>query len=243
VSSIVSDPNTDPHLYASNAADAAAVARASVVIENGAGYDDFLERLVGAVGGPGRTVITVQKVLGVRDPGANPHFWYDVPRVPSVAAAIQAALARVDPGGAAAYRANLAGFLASLRPIAEVLGQIRERHPGAPVAYTERLPEYLLAAAGLEVKTPAGFARAVEDGNDPSPGDTAAMDRLISARAVRVLVYNAQAVSSATENLRVLARQAKVPVVAVTETLPPSYRTYQQWQLAQAKAILQALGG
>ncbi len=243
VTSIVSSPVADPHLYEADVANALAVAEAGLVIENGAGYDAFLPQLLGATRHPGRIVVSVQRVLGAAGPDVNPHFWYDVPRVPRVARAIAAALARLDPGDAGAFAAGLAAFDRSLRPVAHVLAEIRRRYGGTPVAYTERVPGYLLRAAGLAVRTPPGFARAIEDGVDPGPADTAAMNGLLTGHKVRVLLYNAQAVSPVTQHVRLLARQAGIPVVAVTETMPPGYRTYQAWQLAQARAVLRALGG
>ena len=243
VTSILASPTADPHLYESDVANAVAVAEAGLVIENGAGYDDFLSQLLGATRHPGRVVLSVQNVLGATGPDMNPHFWYDIPRVPEVARAIEAALARLEPRDASAFAAGLAAFDASLHPIEAVIGQIRQRYPGAPVAYTERVPGYLLAAAGLRVLTPPGFAAAIEDGTDPSPDDTVVMDGLLTHHRVKVLLYNAQVVSAATQHVRALARQSRIPVVGVTETMPPSYRSYQAWQLAQAEAILRALGG
>lgn len=242
VTSILTNPNVDPHLYESTASNAFAVAEARLVIENGGGYDDWLSQLLGATRHRGRLVVDVQDVLGMKGPDVNPHFWYDVPRVPKVAAAIEAALVKLDPGRKRAFASNLAAFDRSLRPIAAVIAQVRKRYPGAPVAYTERLPGYLLQAAGLKVMTPSGFAMAVEDGNDPSPADSLAMDRLLTNHKVKVLVYNEQVVSAVTDHVEALARSKGVPVVAVSETMPPSYQNYQAWQLAQAKALLRALG-
>lgn len=243
VTSILSDPNADPHLYESDVASALAVAEARLVIANGAGYDDFVSQLLGATRNTGRVVVTVQEVLGASGPDVNPHFWYDIPRVPQVAAAIEAALARLDPQNARMFAANLKTFDASLAPVEAVISSIRRRYAGAPAAYTERLPGYLLAAAGLTVVTPPGFAAAIENGNDPSAGDTARMYQLITGRKARVLLYNAQVTSPVTQQVRALARQSGVPVVPVDETMPPSYRSYQAWQLAQATALLDALGG
>lgn len=243
VTSILSDPNADPHLYESDVASALAVAEARLVIANGAGYDDFVSQLLGATRNSGRVVVTVQEVLGASGPDVNPHFWYDIPRVPQVAAAIEAALARLDPQNARMFAANLKTFDASLAPVEAVISSIRRRYAGAPAAYTERLPGYLLAAAGLTVVTPPGFAAAIENGNDPSAGDTARMYQLITGRKARVLLYNAQVTSPVTQQVRALARQSGVPVVPVDETMPPSYRSYQAWQLAQATALLDALGG
>ena len=66
---------------------------------------------------------------------------------------------------------------------------------------------------------------------------------LITGHKAKVLLYNAQAVSPVTQQVRALARQSGVPVVPVTETMPPSFSSYQAWQLAQANALLGALGG
>ena len=242
VTSILTSPTADPHLYESDVASAMAVAEAGLVIENGAGYDDFLAQLLGATRHPGRVVISVQDVLGATGPDVNPHFWYDIPQVPRVARAIEAALARLEPRDAGAFAAGLAAFDASLRPVDTVIAEIRRRYPGAPVAYTERVPGYLLAAAGLQVLTPPGFASAIEDGTDPSPDDTVAMDGLCTGRRIKALLYNAQVVSPVTQHVADLAGQAHVPVVGVTETMPPSAGSYQAWQLSQAEALLRALG-
>ena len=243
VTSILSVPNADPHLYESDVASALAVAEAGLVIANGAGYDAFVSQLLGATRNSGRMVVSVQAVLGAYGPDVNPHFWYDIPRIPQVAAAIAAALARLDPQDARLFTANLKAFDASLAPLDAVIASIRRRYSGTPVAYTERVPGYLLAAAGLTVVTPPGFAAAVENGNDPSAADTARMYQLITGRETRVLLYNAQVTSPVTQQVETLARQAGVPVVPVYETMPPAYRCYQAWQLAQATALLDALRG
>ena len=243
VTSILTNPAADPHLYESDVANAVAVAEAGLVIRNGAGYDEFLSQLLGATRNRGRVVVTVQDVLGAAGPDVNPHFWYDIPRVPQVAGAIEAALARLEPRDAGAFTAGLVAFDASLGRIEAVIARIRRGYRGAPVAYTERVPGYLLAAARLTVLTPPGFAAAIEDGTDPSARDTVVMDDLFTGRKVRVLLYNAQVVSPVTQHVEALARQARIPVVGVTETMPPSYRSYQAWQLAQAGALLRALGG
>src|SRR5690242_15463656 len=116
VTSIVTNPQDDPHQFESNPRDAAAVADARVVIVNGLGYDDFMRKLLSVTRGH-RTVLTVAKVLGVRGNDANPHLWYDAPRVHEVAAAIEAALVAADPRDAPDFAANLAAFDASLRPL------------------------------------------------------------------------------------------------------------------------------
>ena len=240
VTSIIDDPQADPHLFDANARAAAGIARARLVVENGLGYDDQVHALLA---GSDAKVLSVAKVLGVRRHDANPHLWYDVRRSGTVARAIADALKQLDPAGAPEYDANVARFDASLRPVLATIDAIRRTYAGAPVAYTERVAGYLLDDAGLDVRTPAGFARSVEEGSEPNPRDTQAVDDLISRRAVRVLVYNAQATSSTTRRAQQQAVAAHIPVVDVTETMPKAAPSYQAWQLAQARALLGALGG
>lgn len=241
VTSIITDPTADPHLYESNANNAAAVSSAAVVIINGLGYDDFMNKLLNASKNSGRQVLTAASILGVSGDDANPHLWYDIPRVHLVAEKIAASYEAKDPAHKADYRQNLQKFEDSLQPLLTAIGTIKQQYAGAPVAYTEPVPGYLLAAAGLSVKTPEGFPKAIEDGTDPSPADSQAMDNLMTGRQVRVLLYNSQATSPVTEHVQDLAKQSGIPVIGVTETLPANQKTYQSWQQDQLNALLKAL--
>ena len=240
VTSLITNPNADPHLFETDAADAARLARAQVVIENGANYDTWMRSLLSADSGR-RTVVTAANVLGVGGSDPNPHLWYDIPKVPKFAAAIAAALSRADPKDRAVFAANLARFDASMAPLNATLATVRARFAGTPVAYTERVPGYLLAAANLKVKTPGGFARAVEDGNDPSPADTLAMQQLLTGHKISALLYNVQTVTPVTSSVRALAKKSGIPVVGVSETMPMGAKTYQRWQENQLTALLRAL--
>jgi zinc/manganese transport system substrate-binding protein len=243
VKSIISDPSADPHQYESDAADADAIAHARIVIENGLGYDDFLAKLLSASPNQQRVVINAAQVLGVHGNNANPHLWYDIPRVHQVAAAIETRLATIDPADKTVFAHNLTTFDTSLAPLLTIINEIKTKYPNAPIAYTERVPGYLLADIGADIKTPPGFAQAIEDGNDPSASDTQTMYNLMSGHQIKVLLYNAQATSPVTQHVRDLATRAGIPVIGVTETVPPSEHTYQNWQLHQLQALLQALGG
>jgi zinc/manganese transport system substrate-binding protein len=240
VTSILSDPNADPHLFEPGSSNGLAVAEARVVIQNGVGYDAFMTKLENASPSSTRSVLVIADVLGIRGNDANPHLWYDVPHLPKVSAAIAAEFEQADPAHAGAYRAGLARFNASLRPLEREVARIRASFGGSPVAYTEPVPGYLLDAAGLENLAPAGFTRAIEDGTEPAPQAVAALDALISEKRVRVLLYNSQAVSPITARVQAAARAAHIPVVGVTETLPPKL-TFQQWQLGQARRLAAAL--
>jgi zinc/manganese transport system substrate-binding protein len=176
-------------------------------------------------------------VLHVTGDNPNPHLWYDIPRVSAVASAITAALAKADPPDAAAFRANLATFDTSLAPLTNMLATIKKHFAHAPVAYTERVPGYLLADAGLHVVTPPGFAQSVEDGTDPSAADTVAMQKLLTHHTIDVLLYNVQTVTSVTTQIKALAKKDGIPVVGVSETMPTDAATFQQWQLAQLDAL------
>jgi zinc/manganese transport system substrate-binding protein len=242
VTSIISDPNTDPHEYESDAKDAAAISKASFVLENGIGYDDFMDKLLSASPNSGREVLSVQKILDVTGDDPNPHIWYDTAKLPQVASAVSDELSKLDPADASTFAANAQTFDTSLQPITHVINQIKAKYAGTKIAYTERVPGYLILAAGLVLGVPASFTQAVEDGTDPSPADTAAFDNAIKDKTVNVLLYNGQVTDSQTTQIKQLATSSGVPIVGVTETLPPTDKDFQAWQLRQAQEILTALG-
>lgn len=243
VTSIINDPNADPHQYETDARGAAAISRAAFVVENGLGYDDFVDKLLNASPNADREVLSIAKAVGVSGDKANPHLWYDPAYVATAAKAIEAQLARERPAAAATFEANLARFLAAEGRVSTVIGQIKAKYAGTPVAYTERVPGYLVAAAGLKLGTPPSFSQSVEDGDDPGPGATATFDAALTGKKVKVLLYNAQVTSPITAKARTLATKSGVPVVGVTETLPTTEKNFQTWQVDQAEALLAALGG
>lgn len=240
VTSILTSPNADPHLFEPGTSAGLAVAGASVVLQNGLGYDAFITRLEDAAPSKNRVVVTIADVLGVRGNGANPHLWYDVPHLDRIAAAITGAFTRADRAHAVAYRRGLRRFERSLDPLRREVATIRARFHGAPVAYTEPVPGYLISAAGLRNLAPDSFTRLIEEGVEPSASAVAAMNSLVSEHKIRVLLYNRQAVTPATARLRDAAQTAGIPVVPVSETLPP-HLIFQQWQLGQTRALAAAL--
>lgn len=240
VTSLLTSPTADPHLFEPGTSSGLAVADAKVVLQNGLGYDAFMTRLENAAPSKDRVVVTLADVLGVHGNDANPHLWYDVPQLDRIATAIATAFARADRSHAAAYRRSLHRFEHTLGPLRREVAAIRTRFPGAPVAYTERVPGYLVSAAGLRNLAPDSFTRPLEEGVEPSASAVAAMSELVAQRRIRVFLYNSQAVSPLTARLRSAAQEAGIPVVPVTETLPP-HLTFQQWQLEQARALAAAL--
>jgi zinc/manganese transport system substrate-binding protein len=242
VTSIVSDPNADPHEYEASAANAAAIANAGFVLENGIGYDDFMSKLLSASPSSHRDVMSVQKILNITGTNPNPHIWYDTARLPQVSAAIVKELSKLDPKDSTSFAANGKTFDASLKPILNVISEIKSKYAGTEIAYTERVPGYLVDAAGLKLGVPVAFTQAIEDGSDPSPADTAAFDAAVTNKTVKVLLYNGQVTDQTTDNLKALATKSGVPIIGVTETLPPTDKNFQAWQLRQDTELLKALG-
>jgi len=238
--SLLNDPNADPHAYESSPQAAAVVADAKLVIVNGIGYDDFMQRLLAASPDANRIVIDVQQLLGLAS-DANAHVWYDPTTMAKVAAAAAAALARLDPADAAYFAAREQAYVAALAPIEAKISELKATYGGAPVAFTEPVAGYLAQAIGLQVLTPAGFQKAVENGTDPPPADVAAERDLLTGRQVRVLIFNSQVVTPLTQQIRDLAVANGIPVVGMAETQPAGYPTYQDWQLGQLDQLQQAL--
>jgi zinc/manganese transport system substrate-binding protein len=241
VTSILTDPNADPHLFEPGTKNGLAVSHARVVIQNGLGYDAFMSRLESSAPSSDRKVVTISDVLGVHGHDANPHLWYDVPGLPKIATAIEQALAGADAAHAADYRSGLRVFVESLAPLQATVAKIRATHAGAPVAYTEPVPGYLIEAAGLRNLSPSSFTLPIEEGSEPSASAVSAMTALATKHRIKVLFYNNQAVSPITQRVRAAATAAGIPVVGVAETVPAGL-TFQTWQLKQAHELLQALG-
>ncbi len=239
-SSLLNDPNADPHAFESSAQAAVLVADARLVIVNGLGYDAFMDKLIGASPSSDRIVINVQQLLGLGD-GINAHIWYDPATMPRLAAAAAAALDQIDPANAFYFDARAAIYLDSLKPLAAKIAAMKARFNGAPVAFTEPVAGYLAEALGLQVLTPAGFQKSIENGTDPAPADVAAERDLLTGKQVRVLLFNSQVASPITDEMHDLAVASGIPVVGVAETIPATYGDFQDWQLAQLTVLEGAL--
>ena len=240
VTSLVNDPNADPHSYESSADAARAMADADYVILNGAGYDSWANRLLDANPRSSRKVLTVATLVGRRD-GDNPHLWYDPDYVTAAAGQIEADLEALDPGDTPAFDAQRAALDRAFGPVRDLLARIRAASAGTPVASTESIFVYLAGYLGLDVISPPDFMNAVADGNDPPAPAVAQMETDIAQRRCRVLVYNRQTVTDVTTNLERQAASRDIAVVGVTETIQPPTATFEQWfgtELQQLQAAL-----
>jgi len=240
VQSVVSDPNADPHEYPSSTNDSRAIAMADVVIVNGAGYDTWAQAMLGASKRDGRRVITVADLVG-RKEGDNPHFWYDPAFVARVADQITATFEAADPAGASYFDQRRAALDAALKPYRDRVAEIRQKFGGVKIAATESVFAYMASALGLDLISPSGFMTAVAEGTEPPAATVIQFQNQLRTKEARVLVYNVQAFSNVTTNLRHLAAAADIPVVGVSETLQPESATFQEWQVSQLLSLENAL--
>ncbi len=241
---IESNPSTDPHTYEASPSVAETVAAAGLVVQNGLGYDTFMERVESASGGVGsnssRKVLDVQKLLGLPDSTPNPHLWYKPQTMPAVARAVAADLAALAPAHAGYFEANAAAFERSLAPWRRALARFAAEYPRTPVATTEPVGDYVLEAAGTLEMTPFSLQADIMNGVDPAPQDVTLEDSLFASHRVKALVYNQQVTDSLTGSFLAAAKRYGVPVVGVYETMPSGY-DYQSWMLAEVHALRRAV--
>jgi zinc/manganese transport system substrate-binding protein len=240
VVSILNNPEQDPHLFEVSPAVIRQVAAAQVVLYNGAGYDPWVEQVLGATAKPGRVAIVAADLMH-RKSGDNPHLWYDPATMPAVARALAAALAAADPAHKDDYAARLATFLASLSPLSAKIAAIRDKYAGTVVTATEPVFGNMADALKLSM-TNERFQLAIMNDTEPSARDVAAFERDLKDRKVRVLFYNKQAQTKLVQHLIELARASKIPVVGVSETAPAG-SSYQEWMLMQLDETQRALAG
>ena len=240
VTSIISDPNVDPHEYESNVQTAIAVSKARLVIENGGGYDSWADRLLAAAPADNRLVIKGYDTAPMKLP-ENEHVWYSIADITTIAQAISTDLKKLDTADAALFDHNLDTFIQSLEPLQQKISQIKGKYQGTSVGLTETIYLYQAVPLGLNVLTPFAFQKAMAEGNDPPADTVITAENQINRHQIKVLIYNAQTVTPSTTKLENDAKQQNIPIVPVTETMPPS-KTYQTWMLAQLNALEQALG-
>jgi zinc/manganese transport system substrate-binding protein len=239
VTSILANPEQDPHLFEASPSVARALSAARLVVYNGIGYDPWIEKLLAAVRRPGRKAIAVAALVG-RTPGDNPHLWYDPATMPALAAALADELGAADPPHRSDYRRRLAQFRQSLAPLTGRIAALREHFAGTPVSATEPVFGYMFRALGMAVRHER-FQLAVMNNTEPGASVIAAFERDLKTHRVRLLVYNSQATDPLARRMVTIAEGAGIPVVAVTETEPPG-TTYQQWMMRELDAVARALG-
>jgi zinc/manganese transport system substrate-binding protein len=243
VTSIIDSPEKDPHEYEADARTQLALSKAQLVVENGGGYDDFVDTMLDS-DSTRPTLINVSEVSGRdQDPAEgefNEHVWYDLPSVEKLAAQLVTDLSAAAPDQAPTFRSNAERLSAQLGQLQQDEAAIKAKHAGVGVAITEPVPLYLLEAAGLVNKTPEEFSEAIEQDTDVPPSVLKETENLFDTNQVRLLAYNAQTTSPQTEAIQGAAERNNIPVVSMTETLPPG-QTYLSWMQANLQAVSTAL--
>lgn len=242
VTSLMKDPAQDPHSFEASAQSQLAVSKADILIENGGGYDDFMDTLRTGAKNDAATVLNVVDISGKKpvDGELNEHVWYDVPTIGRLTDALVTALSKADPAQKATFEKNAAAFTTGLDALEKREAELKAEYAGEGVAITEPVPLYLLDAIGLDNRTPEKFSEAIESGNDVSPVVLQETLRLFTDRQVRLLAYNEQTSGAETTRVLAAAKQADIPVVPVTETLP-SGKDYLSWMNANLDAVAGAL--
>jgi zinc/manganese transport system substrate-binding protein len=240
VLSIVSDPNADPHEYASTTDDARAVANADYAIFNGAGYDSWGDKLLGASQNPNRRVLDIASLLGKKE-GDNPHFFYSPAYVNKVVLQMESDLVALDPADTAYYRQQYVVLSAALAAYQNRIIAIKHQFGGTKVAATEDIFKYLADAAGLDLVSPPAFMLAVAEGNDPPAASVAEFERLLGNGEVRVLVYNQQTITPLTVNIEKMAADRGMGIVGITEIITPPNLSFQVWMNGEVIELQNAL--
>ena len=241
VTSIIVDPNADPHSYEPTSADARTVAQAQYVIVNGAGYDPWADKLLQANPASGRKELNVGNFNG-KHAGDNPHMWYNPSYVTAVVNKIRDDLKALDPADASAFDQSAQTFLTTgLKQYHDLIAAIKVKYSGTPVGATESIFSYLASALGLNLITPYSYLKAVSESQDISAADQATVEQQIQQKQIKILVYNSQNTPNNIQALITLAKANNIPVATITETLTPATASYQDWQSAQLQGIQAAL--
>jgi zinc/manganese transport system substrate-binding protein len=241
VTAILSNPNTDPHTFEASPAVAREIGNASLIVQNGVGYDTWASDIEKAVPASSRKIVDVQQLLGLPDSTPNPHLWYNPATMPKVATAIANDLAAIQPAHASYFKANAAKFTQSLSAWTQAIAAFKAAHPNTPVATTEPVADYMLQAAGADNMTPWAFQADIMNGTDPSPQNVAAEKALFTQHKVKVFLYNQQVTDTLTDSFINLAHANGVPVVGVYETMPTPGYDYQTWMTAEVNALDKAV--
>jgi zinc/manganese transport system substrate-binding protein len=241
VTSIIDNPDADPHDYEPTPADGRAVASAQFAIVNGIGYDPWAPKLAAANPSDKRTVLTVGDLVGIKE-GGNPHRWYSPDNVHQVVEQITADYKKIDPADAAYFDQQKQNYeTQGLSKYNSLIADIKAKYAGTPIGASESIVSPLADGLGLKMLTPDSFLTAISEGSDPTAADKATIDAQIKAKQIKVYIYNSQNATPDVQAQVDAAKAAGIEVATVTETLVPATATFQDWQSTQLEGIEQAL--
>ncbi len=248
VTSLIASFSQDPHDFEASAADQLSVKNAQLLIENGGGYDPFLDSLIESAGSDAPVISAVESSSewAGDDPteaveGFNEHVFYDIDAMAKVADEIAAQLGTIDPTDADVFTANAQQFADDLASsVQPILDEVSASYAGDEIFVTEPVPLYLAEDAGLVNVTPDAFSEAVEEGDDVPPATLLEATTLISSGDVKIVFVNSQAAGAETTSVEDTAATADVPVIKASELLPDG-DTYVSWMTDMATQIKDAL--
>ncbi len=240
VTSILTNPDQDPHLFEVNPSTARDLVDAKIVIVNGADYDPWMEKLLGSTKVSNRKVIIVAHLVH-KKAGDNPHLWYDPATMPALAKSLTLELSATDPAHKSDYEKGLLAFIDSLKPLEAKIAEMKRKYAGLPVAASEPVFGYMAQALGLDMHNEK-FQLAVMNSTEPSVSDITTFENDLKGKKVKAMFYNSQANEPTVQRLVRMAEESKVPVIGVTETAPTD-TTYQAWMLSQLDVLDKALSG
>jgi zinc/manganese transport system substrate-binding protein len=241
VTSIISNPDTDPHSYEPTTSDARTLTTAQLAIVNGIGYDGWADKLLATNSDSARTELNVGDLVGIK-PGGNPHRWYSPDNVRQVIAQITADYKKLDPADAAYFDQRQSVFeTQTLAPYNQLIASIRATYAGTPIGASESIVTPLAEGLGLKMMTPESFLDAMSEGSDPTAADKSLIDQQIRQKQIKIYVYNTQNSTPDVLAQVNLAKQEGIPVATVTETLSPATDTFEQWQVSELQGIAAAL--
>jgi zinc/manganese transport system substrate-binding protein len=240
VTSILTNPNQDPHEFTTNAGTAKAVADADIVIYSGISYDPWMDKLLGTKGKPDRVVIVVADLIGAKD-GDNPHIWYDPKTMPALGAKLVDVLGKINLTQAGVYQKRLDDFNASMKPELDKIAAIKAASAGLEVTATEPVFGYMANALGFKMLN-YDFQIKIMNDAEPTADQTAAFEKSLTSRTAKILFYNSQVTDPTTDRLQQIAKASGIPVVGATETQPPDQKSYVAWMMHELDGIQAALG-
>ena len=239
VTSILSNPNVDPHEYELNVQDGVAISQASIVIKNGLDYDSWIDKLI-AASPNNKRIVLIAGNIATHKLENNPHVWYGIDNMQDIAKAITNTLKTIDPSDSADFDTNLVTFLHSLQPIGQTLTTLKSTYAGTPVGLTETIFLYQTQSMDLNVLTPIEFQKAIAEGNDPAASVVKIANDQVQQKLIKALIYNSQTITPITTNLLHEAKQQNIPLIPVSETMPQG-KTYQSWMSDQLQLVQQGL--
>lgn len=226
VTSIIDDANKDPHSFEATARDQLAVEKADLIIANGGGYDDFIEKLSEAAGN--KSMFRVSSAVTAVAWQENEHLWYSISAVGEATYALAETLGALDPNNSATYLTNADQLVEGLTGVAAMYGEVRKLTEGYTYFGTEPLAVWLMEDLGFVNKTPDEFAEAIENETDVPPSAMKESLDLINSGKIKYLVINAQTQNSQVQQIVDAARDAGVRAVMLSEVLPKG-TPYVEW--------------